>query len=62
MGHMHTICLCDPGHHQNGQARGMVSRHPHKARFEARYGPEDTLLGRTQELVTLTVRKEIAHD
>ena len=19
MGHMHTICLCDPGHHQNGQ-------------------------------------------
>ncbi len=53
MGHMHTICLCDPGHHQNGQARGMVSRHPFKARFEAKYGPEDTLRGRTQALVGL---------
>lgn len=58
MGHMHTICLCDPGHHQNGQERGMVSRHPYKARFEARYGSEDMLLGRTQKLVAFKMQPE----
>lgn len=28
----------------NGQALGMVSRHPNKARFEAQYGTELELL------------------
>lgn len=51
IGHMHTICLCDPGHHQNGQQFGKVSRHPWKARFEAQYGTEDHLLDLTQQLV-----------
>jgi hypothetical protein len=51
IGHMHSICLCDPGHHQNGEQFGKVSRHPHKARFERRYGSEPNLLAFTQELV-----------
>lgn len=51
MGHLFTICLCDPGHHQNGQQFGKVSRHPHKARFEAQYGTEMELLDLTQQLV-----------
>jgi hypothetical protein len=44
MGHLHSLPLCDPGHHQNGQQFGMVSRHPFKAQFEAKYGTEQQLL------------------
>lgn len=44
IGHLHSIGLCDPGHHQNGAALGLVSRHPWKARFEAKYGTEAELL------------------
>jgi hypothetical protein len=44
IGHLYTIPLCDPGHHQGGASRGMVSRHPWKARFEKRYGKEMDLL------------------
>lgn len=44
IGHLHTLPLCDPGHHQNGQQLGMVSRHPWKAQFEQKYGSEDHLL------------------
>ncbi|MBT9493918.1 MAG: hypothetical protein IV107_16590 [Paucibacter sp.] len=51
MGHMHTICLCDPGHHQGGQQLGKVSRHPFKVRFEGQYGSESDLLDLTQQLV-----------
>jgi hypothetical protein len=46
MGHLHTLGLCDPGHHQNGAQFGMVSRHPDKAAFEAKYGTEAELLAR----------------
>ncbi len=52
IGHLHSICLCDPGHHQNGQERGVVSRHPYKARFEQRYGTEPELLARSRALVS----------
>ncbi len=45
LGHLFGFGLCDPGHHQNGDAIGLVSRHPHKARFEKRYGAEMYLLG-----------------
>lgn len=45
MGHLFTLPLCDPGHHQNGAQFGKVSRHPWKKRFEQRYGSEDFLLG-----------------
>lgn len=51
MGHMHSICLCDPGHHQNGGQFGKVSRHPFKFRFEQQYGSESDLLDLTQQLV-----------
>ena len=44
MGHLYTLPLCDPGHHQNGRQIGLVSRHPWKARFEAGYGTEWELL------------------
>lgn len=46
MGHLHTIPLCDPGHHQGGEPLGLVSRHPWRARFEAKYGTEEELLAR----------------
>lgn len=49
LGHLYTLPLCDPGHHQNGAALGIVSRHPFKARFEAIYGTEFELLDRLQE-------------
>ena len=44
LGHLYTLPLCDPGHHQNGQSLGMLSRHPNKAAFESTYGSELTLL------------------
>lgn len=46
LGHLFGFGLCRPGHHQDGIALGIVSRHPFKARFEARYGRElDILAG-----------------
>ena len=51
-GHMATIGLCDPGHHQGApKSSGEVSRHPNKAAFEARYGTEEFLLELTQRVV-----------
>lgn len=44
LGHLFGFGLCDPGHHQGGQPLGLVSRHPYKARFEAKYGKETNLL------------------
>lgn len=49
IGHLATIGLCDPGHHQGGQQLGLISRHPWKARFEARYGTEQELLELTRQ-------------
>lgn len=49
--HLHTIPLCDPGHHQNGDGVIKVSRHPTKARFEDEYGTEAELLEATKALV-----------
>lgn len=46
LGHLFTLGLCDPGHHQNGGALGLISRHPYKARFEKRYGTELELLAK----------------
>lgn len=52
IGHLSTICLCDPGHHQNPSAgSGKIPRHPGKLRFEREYGTEESLLKRTKELV-----------
>lgn len=44
IGHLFTLPLCDPGHHQNGDAFNLVSRHPNKAQFEDLYRPELELL------------------
>lgn len=44
MGHLFTLPLCDPGHHQGGQPLGLISRHPWKARFELQYGTEMYML------------------
>ena len=51
MGHLFTLCLCDPGHHQGGQQLGLISRHPWKARFEERYGSELSLLELTKSTI-----------
>lgn len=50
IGHLDTICLCDPGHHQNG-APPKISRHPYWSRFEQAYGTEESLLEKSRELV-----------
>lgn len=54
MGHLYTICLCDPGHHQNG-GPDKISRHPWKTRFEDRYGSEALLLEKSRELVKASI-------
>lgn len=51
IGHLFTLPLCDPGHHQNGAPLGLVSRHPWKARFEKLYGSEMDLLVLVQQRV-----------
>lgn len=59
MGHLYSLPLCDPGHHQGGQSLGLVSRHPWKTRFEEKYGCELTLLNGLQrrlEFPVLTFR------
>lgn len=50
IGHLSTICLCDPGHHQHGGLL-KISRHPNKFRFEKAYGTEETLLEKSRQLV-----------
>jgi Recombination enhancement, RecA-dependent nuclease len=51
MGHLFTLCLCQPGHHMDGAQAGMVSRHPWKTRFEERYGSEASLLEFTKHML-----------
>lgn len=48
LGHLFTLPLCDPGHHQGGKPLGMISRHPDKTIFEAHYGTEIYLLNYLQ--------------
>lgn len=52
IGHLHSIPLCSPGHHRNGDGVRKISRHPFKRRFEKAYGSEAQLLFLTQQLVT----------
>lgn len=52
IGHLFTIGLCDPGHHQNApKDSGEVSRHPSLKAFENRYGKEEYLRQKTKQLV-----------
>ncbi|VTU38357.1 hypothetical protein H4CHR_04405 [Variovorax sp. PBS-H4] len=56
IGHLFTLPLCDPGHHQGGQEKGAISRHPYKARFEAKYGTELELLERLRAALNWNAR------
>lgn len=49
IGHLFTLPACDPGHHQGGSPLGLLSRHPYKAQWEAKYGTELELLALLQE-------------
>lgn len=51
LGHLHTLCLCSPGHHRNATGGQKISRHPFKARFEKAYGTEAQLLELEKRLV-----------
>ena len=42
--HLDTLPLCFYDHREGSSRAGYVSRHPHKAQFEARYGTEQELL------------------
>lgn len=46
LGHLFGFGLCQPGHHMDGAELGLISRHPYKARFEAKYGTEFELLAK----------------
>lgn len=49
--HWLVLPLC-AGHHQDGTgAPGLIAVHPYKARFEAKYGAQRTLLGRCLDLL-----------
>ena len=49
--HMRVLPLC-AGHHQDGTgAPGLIAVHPWKARFEARYGTQESLLQEVEELL-----------
>ena len=48
---LHTIPLCEPGHHQKGDGVIKISRHPTHARFTQAYGTDEYLLEVTQQLV-----------
>lgn len=54
LGHLFTIGLCDPGHHQHSPDPQQISRHPDKARFTAAYGCEYVLLETTKTLLRAT--------
>jgi hypothetical protein len=58
LGHLFTIGLCEPGHHQDGQSVGMVSVHPWKARFEAQYGTQLELLALLKQKLGVFERAE----
>jgi len=58
LGHLFSLGLCDPGHHQGGESLGLVSRHPWKARFEQRYGTEMDLLAFLRREIAEKQRKD----
>lgn len=53
IGHMASIPLCEPGHHQYPPAgSGKIARHPTKAQFVKVNGTEEYLLEKTRQLVS----------
>ena len=59
IGHLFTLGLCDPGHHQAGEQFGFVCRHPNKAAFERRYGTELELLAKLKVQLGFFDRYEV---
>ncbi len=51
IGHLHTIPLCVEHHAGGFNDARIVSRHPYKRAFEARYGTEQQLLERVRAMV-----------
>ena len=52
LGHLFTIPLCDPGHHQHApKGSGEVSRHPDRVEFEQRYGTEMELFFKVNDFL-----------
>ena len=49
--HMKTIPLCFLHHQAGSDNEAYTSRHPYKARFEARYGSEESLLAETRRVL-----------
>lgn len=49
--HFRSIPLCYHHHRAGCDTPACTSRHPYKARFEARYGGEESLWEQTRELV-----------
>ena len=50
-GHLFTLPLCMVHHRGGRDDAEIVSRDQSQRRFEARYGTEDSLLGKTREMV-----------
>lgn len=49
--HMNVLSLC-AGHHQDGTgAPGLIAVHPYKARFEAKYGKQEDLKAKCDEIL-----------
>lgn len=58
--HQLVLPLC-AGHHQDGtgEDKSLIAVHPHKARFEQRYGPQKALLGMVLQLLLPPARPPI---
>jgi hypothetical protein len=52
MGHMFVLPLCALHHRIGYNHVEIVSRHPWKREFEARYGTEEQLLARVDEMLS----------
>ena len=53
----HTIPLCGPHHRSGLNTEQVVSRHPWRREFEARYGTEEELLALTRQLYNKEITK-----
>ena len=49
--HKRILGLCFPHHREGSRNDFYVSRHPHKAEFERRYGTEEYLMEMTNKLI-----------
>ena len=58
IGHLSTIPLCEPGHHQYPpKGSGKIARHPTRVAFVLAYGGEEYLLAESRRLVAEQQRR-----